>query len=175
MKIIFPILSALASICIATTSISCNSTENQPESPYKIENNQYVSKISKDPSYTVLNFNLEEYPIYYKVLKDAPDVNRNKRPLQNSTVSIYISGKLINGFNFEPRSPKPVETAIYNIVNGKQESLIKGVQIALQNMEVGARWEVVIPWQLGYGGYTYNTIPGYSTLIFDIELVDIVK
>jgi len=42
-------------------------------------------------------------------------------------------------------------------------------------MEVGDKWEVWIPWQLGYGSSASGTIPAYTTLVFEIELISIVE
>jgi len=42
-------------------------------------------------------------------------------------------------------------------------------------MQVGDKWEVWIPWKLGYGESGSGTIKGYSTLVFEIELVAIVE
>lgn len=61
----------------------------------------------------------------------------------------------------------------------KHAAVIDGWVAFLQVMKKGERWEVYIPWQSGYGQKDVGTrgqrnyIPGYSTLIFDIELVDI--
>ena len=38
-------------------------------------------------------------------------------------------------------------------------------------MKVGDQWELYIPYQLGYGKDGYSDIPGYSTLIFNVNLV----
>jgi len=46
---------------------------------------------------------------------------------------------------------------------------------ALQNMEVGDKWEVWIPQELGYGAIPQTSIPAYTTLVFEIELLEIVK
>lgn len=40
-------------------------------------------------------------------------------------------------------------------------------------MKVGDQWELYIPYQLGYGKDGYSDIPGYSTLIFNVNLVGI--
>ena len=53
-----------------------------------------------------------------------------------------------------------------------------GFSTALMNMHKGDRWTVYIPYTLGYGTSDYQksssspTIPGYSTLRFDLTLVD---
>jgi FKBP-type peptidyl-prolyl cis-trans isomerase FklB len=52
------------------------------------------------------------------------------------------------------------------------DAVLEGFATALQHMHRGDHWRVTIPYQLGYGTSDYNSIPGYSTLIFDIRLVD---
>jgi FKBP-type peptidyl-prolyl cis-trans isomerase len=42
-------------------------------------------------------------------------------------------------------------------------------------MQVGDKWEIWIPWMLGYGETGNNSIPGYTTLVFEIELLEIVE
>ena len=60
-------------------------------------------------------------------------------------------------------------------MNGATLQLVEGFTTALLNMNLGDRWEVYIPYQLGYGEEDKNPIPGYSTLIFDINLVGIYR
>lgn len=51
---------------------------------------------------------------------------------------------------------------------------LDGFTTALLHMHKGDQWKVYIPYQLGYGDGTQNSLlPGYSTLIFDVILVDI--
>ena len=54
----------------------------------------------------------------------------------------------------------------------KVSSFVAGFSTALQHMHKGDRWRVTIPYQLAYGTTDKTTIPAYSTLIFEIELVD---
>jgi len=49
-------------------------------------------------------------------------------------------------------------------------STIDGMTMALMEMHIGDRWEVYIPYQLGYGTSASSSIPAYSTLIFDMTL-----
>ncbi len=49
--------------------------------------------------------------------------------------------------------------------------LVDGFSTALQYMHIGDVWRVYVPYQLGYGKAGYGSIPGYSTLIFDIALI----
>jgi FKBP-type peptidyl-prolyl cis-trans isomerase FklB len=49
--------------------------------------------------------------------------------------------------------------------------VVDGFSTALQNMHIGDRWLVYIPYTLGYGTTDSGTIPAYSTLVFDITLL----
>ena len=49
---------------------------------------------------------------------------------------------------------------------------IAGFGTALQYMHCGDRWMVYIPETLGYGSTAQNKIPAYSTIMFDVTLVD---
>jgi peptidylprolyl isomerase len=51
--------------------------------------------------------------------------------------------------------------------------VIEGWQIALQQMRVGDRWMIYIPSELGYGNRPSGPIPACSTLIFDVELLNV--
>ena len=51
--------------------------------------------------------------------------------------------------------------------------VIEGWQIALLRMHPGSRWIVYIPYTMGYGTRTSGPIPAYSTLIFEVELLNI--
>ena len=51
--------------------------------------------------------------------------------------------------------------------------LITGWNTALREMPAGSRWEIVIPYHLGYGTRQAGVIKPYSTLIFDITLLDV--
>ncbi|MDD3995550.1 MAG: FKBP-type peptidyl-prolyl cis-trans isomerase [Bacilli bacterium] len=56
-------------------------------------------------------------------------------------------------------------------VNG----VVDGFSTALQHMKVGDKWEVWMPWNLGYGsaGYSAYELKPYTTLVFEIELIGI--
>ena len=63
----------------------------------------------------------------------------------------------------------------------------KGIQAALQKMVEGDKWEIWIPYQLGggkskastltlgFGGASRPPIPAYSTLVFEIEVVEVMQ
>lgn len=90
-----------------------------------------------------------------------------KRPQSTDTVKVYYTGKLINGVVFDGTSPGlPASMKLNSVIQGWVE--------ALQLMREGDRWQLVIPANLGYGARSMGdgAIPPYSTLIFDIKLVE---
>ena len=53
-------------------------------------------------------------------------------------------------------------------VNG----VVEGFSTAVQHMHRGDKWRIIVPYQLGYGTTARTSIPAYSTLVFEIELID---
>lgn len=101
--------------------------------------------------------------LQYKVIKEG----KGEKPTADSKVKVMYKGTLIDGTEFDS-SKEPVEFRVGGVVKGWQE--------ALTMMPVGSKWMLYIPYDLGYGerGAGANIKP-YSTLIFEIELLDIVK
>ncbi|MEO0442643.1 MAG: FKBP-type peptidyl-prolyl cis-trans isomerase [Pseudomonadota bacterium] len=91
-------------------------------------------------------------------------------PKETDTVSVHYKGTLVDGTEFDS-SYKRGEPATFP-VNG----VIPGWVEALQLMNVGDKWELAIPSDLAYGpGGTGSTIGPNSTLLFEVELLEIVK
>ena len=89
-------------------------------------------------------------------------------PGPESVVSVHYRGKLTNGLEFDS-SYKRNQPASFP-VNG----VIRGWTEALQLMTVGDKWELIIPPDLGYGKKgAGKIIPPDSTLIFEVELIEI--
>lgn len=91
-------------------------------------------------------------------------------PHVTSLVTVKYEGRTaINNAIFE-RSDSVV-LAVSNVIPGWQEALCK--------MKQGSHWTIYIPYTLGYGSEgtktTYGTykIPPYTTLVFDIDLIDV--
>lgn len=63
---------------------------------------------------------------------------------------------------FHPEFAQPTGLLVSNTV--------EGFSTALQNMHIGDRWMIYIPYQLGYGAGGTNTLPAYSTLVFEVQL-----
>lgn len=102
--------------------------------------------------------------IYYKVLSKGND--DGKHPTPRSIVTAHYTGRTINGKKFDSsRGGAPLAV--------RPCDLIEGWIVAMQQMCVGDKWEVYIPADMGYGKFSQPSIPGGSTLIFEIELLGI--
>lgn len=124
--------------------------------------------------------------IYYK--KKTPVVPEGQEPVYGATplytdsVTVYYKGSYINkdmfDGNFDGVDPSLdfSRTTAFNV-----NEVVVGWTEILQRMRVGERWEVYIPYKFGYGTSDYTapysslTIPAYSTLVFDIQLLTIEK
>ena len=90
-------------------------------------------------------------------------------PTANDKVRTHYKGTLIDGTEFDSsyKRNKPAEFAVKGVIKGWTE--------ALQLMKEGGRWQLFIPPDLAYGERGNRNIPGNSTLIFEVELIAIVK
>lgn len=62
----------------------------------------------------------------------------------------------------------------YDIAYGKG-TVLKGLEEGIGMMKVGERAHFVLPYQLAYGENPFGNIPAYSNLVFDVELVEVLK
>lgn len=92
------------------------------------------------------------------------------KPVATDRVKVDYTGKLLDGkvFDSSVQRGTPAEFGVTEVIKGWTE--------VLQLMPVGSKWKVFIPSEIAYGdrGTGADITPG-STLIFDIELLDIVK
>lgn len=90
------------------------------------------------------------------------------QPQQGDTVYVHYTGKLIDGTVFdtsEGGSPFSFELGVGYVIQGWDEGIAY--------MKEGGKATLIIPSKLGYGTTGTTSIPPYSTLIFDVELVDV--
>jgi FKBP-type peptidyl-prolyl cis-trans isomerase FklB len=91
-------------------------------------------------------------------------------PTANDTVRCHYTGTLIDGtvFDSSVERGEPAEFPVNGVIRGWVE--------ALQLMPVGSKWKLFIPSELAYGDNQAGpTIAPGSTLVFDVELLEIVK
>lgn len=103
--------------------------------------------------------------LQYKIIKKG----NGKRPSATSTVSVHYTGTLIDGTKFDSSLDRgtPLQFPLNQVIIGWQEGL--------QLMDEGSKYILYIPYNLGYGESPVGSIPPGSTLIFEVELLEIVK
>ena len=101
--------------------------------------------------------------LQYEVVNDGTGAT----PTASSTVRTHYEGTLINGevFDSSYKRGQPAEFPVGGVIAGWTE--------ALQLMQEGAKWRLYIPSNLAYGERAAGSIPPHSTLIFDIELLQV--
>jgi len=104
--------------------------------------------------------------LQYEIIKQGT----GEKPKATDTVKAHYAGSLINGEEFDNsyKRGQPLQIPVGGVIPGWVQ--------ALQMMPVGSKWKLFIPSDLGYGDRGAGAaIPGGSTLIFDIELLEIVN
>jgi FKBP-type peptidyl-prolyl cis-trans isomerase FklB len=104
--------------------------------------------------------------IQYFVIKEGTGV----KPHVSDSVKAHYKGTLLDGKEFDNsfKRGQPFTAPL--------RALIKGWQIALPLMKEGSHWRLWIPSDLAYGDRgAGNDIPGGATLVFEVELLEIVK
>lgn len=104
--------------------------------------------------------------LQYEVLKQGTGA----KPTASDRVKCHYHGTLINGTVFDS-SVERGEPAVFGV-----SQVIPGWVEALQLMSVGSKWRLFIPSNLAYGEHgAGQAIEPNSTLVFEVELLDIVK
>ena len=107
-----------------------------------------------------------ESGLQYKVIK----AGKGEIPTKESTVKVNYKGTLIDGTEFDSSYKRNAPATF------RADQVIKGWTEALTMMPVGSKWELYIPQELAYGAReTGAQIKPFSTLIFEVELLEIEK
>lgn len=129
--------------------------------PAKKEGQSFLDSNKTKPGVVTLPSGLQ-----YKILKEGTGA----KPGAGDRVKVHYHGSLLNGkvFDSSVERGEPVDLGVSEVIPGWTE--------ALQLMPVGSKWQLFIPSDLGYGdaGAGADILPG-STLIFDVELLEVLK
>lgn len=127
--------------------------------PWQQQNADYLRQLAADPAVQPLGAG-----VYYRVLASGEG---DTYPQQFSVVTCHYRGSLISGRVFDDSFERGCPEAF------RCRDLIPGFTLALLHMRVGDHWQVIIPYDQGYGTRASGPIPAYSTLIFEIQLLSI--
>jgi FKBP-type peptidyl-prolyl cis-trans isomerase FklB len=128
---------------------------------YIVQNQDFLAKNKENAAVTVTPSGLQ-----YEVIK----MGTGPKPTAESTVKVHYAGTLIDGTEFDS-SIKRNEPATFPV-----SGVIPGWTEALQLMPVGSKFKLCIPESIAYGANgAGEVIKPYSTLIFEVELLEIVE
>ncbi len=126
----------------------------------KAEGEQFLAENALKEGVTVTESGLQ-----YEVIK----MGKGPKPGATDRVKVHYHGTLIDGTVFDSSVDRGEPIAF------PLDGVIKGWTEGLQLMPVGSKFRFYIPQELGYGAQSAGSIPPYSTLIFEVELLGIEK
>jgi len=128
---------------------------------YIAENESFLAKNKEKSGITVTPSGLQ-----YEVIK----MGTGAKPTDASTVKVHYVGTLIDGTEFDSsvKRGEPAQFPVSGVIAGWTE--------ALQLMPVGSKFKLYLPQELAYGSQQAgDVIKPYSTLVFEVELLEIVQ
>ena len=127
---------------------------------HKEAGEKYLAENGKKENVVTLPSGLQ-----YQVLREG----NGKKPKATDSVKCHYEGFLIDGTVFDS-SVQRGEPAVFGL-----QQVIAGWTEGLQLMQEGAKYRFFIPYRLAYGeGGAGQMIPPFATLIFDVELLEVV-
>lgn len=182
---------------VLTSIVSCGETkEVDDRANWKQRNSEFISRIASQcgdltpetaqegDMFKLLNYSLDpekqwgdESYVYCKVLQKSADT---LSPLYTDSVRInyrirlmptdnYPEGQVMDRSFMTPDLDPNINIPSSFMVS----SMIDGVGTAVMHMHRGDYWLLYIPSGMGYGKNGKSTIPGYSALVFEINLTEI--
>ncbi len=141
------------------------------------------NRIAASAEYKTIESQSKAGSIAYKVIKSGD----GKTPLYTDRVKVLYTGwfksvdwnkgdsfknedgiTITNKYIFDSTANRNDVPNIFQV-----SGVVDGFSTALQYMKVGDKWEVWMPAKLAYGGAPQQNIPANTTLVFEIELLEI--
>nr|WP_256435634.1 FKBP-type peptidyl-prolyl cis-trans isomerase [Aliikangiella sp. G2MR2-5] len=113
-------------------------------------------------------FTATESGLQYKLVQAAPE--GAAKPAETDTVRVHYTGTFTDGKKFDSSLDRG-QAFEFSLSGGVIQGWLEGVKL----MEVGSKYQFVIPSDLAYGPVGRPGMPGNSILVFDIELLEIVS
>lgn len=177
----------LLSSLLVITSCGDDKEEEFDVDAWKAMNDAKYNEIARDPNYKEIESEGKNGSVYYTVLKEGPAVTDIDSIIYyTSKVKVFYKGTMLSDDGseeivFDKRLDEDDVMPFYlavnpaNAVKNGPSAVIEGWSVALQHMKRGDHWKVCIPHRLAYGKTGQGTIHPYSTLFFEIEVVDVIN
>lgn len=160
---------ALAALFMASVFVSsCNKNEDPDWEEYVKElKKMHIAELDSLKAY-IARENISETPsktgLYKIVLKEGTgDATACKK-----VVTVHYIGSLLNGKEFDNSYKREKPITFQHGLN----SMIPGFEEGIGTMKKGEKARLIFPSDLGYGVHGNKNIPPFSSLIFDVEVVD---
>jgi FKBP-type peptidyl-prolyl cis-trans isomerase FklB len=124
---------------------------------FRTASDEFIAKNKERRGVTVLSSGLQ-----YKIEK----MGTGDTATIYDTVSCIYKGSFPNGAVFDSARGEATELQV--------RTLIPGLAEALTTLPVGTKCKLYIPWELAYGSKGTHSVPPYSALVYDLEIVGIV-
>ncbi len=185
-------------VMAATSLLSCSESDEVDEyAGWRDRNQQFVDSVARvarsntDGTWAVYPaFNMGDglsadastnYFVYVQKLEQG---SGSYSPVYSDSVRVHYSGRLISSSNYSSGycfdksfsgTSLNVATDVPNLLG--MGGTVTGFSTALMHMVEGDHCLIIVPYYLGYGenGRSAASIPGYSTLIFDVKLAKIYR
>ncbi len=172
----------LHSLCFISCSAEDVTIEEYPD--WQSRNNEAIDQWAANSSYRKIRTYIQDETaasknsdfIYVEVLETG---DGETSPIATDTVRVAYRGRLLpsttykEGYVFDQTYLGDFDWKTMGVApNATAANFMQGFSTAVQNMHIGDRWRVYIPYTLMYGSASSTSYPAYSNMIFDIALVD---
>ena len=124
---------------------------------FRAASDEFIAKNKERRGVTVLSSGLQ-----YKI----EQMGRGDTATIYDTVSCIYKGSFPNGAVFDSSRGEATKLQVRTLISGLAE--------ALTTLPVGTKCKLYIPWELAYGSKGTHSVPPYSALVYDLEIVGIV-
>ncbi len=168
-RLLFPFLGILLLVtsCVPKDDSSDKIAEEQRLLKQYLDNNN----ITADPT---------DDGLYFISMSDT--IADTVQPVMGDFVLINYTTRLIDGqvvgtSDIATAKAKSIYSPnfLYGPFKFKLGTEISGINEGISMMHVGEKAKLIIPSDLAYGSYSVGSIPAYSTLIFEVELLKVIK
>ncbi len=126
---------------------------------------EYLAQYTDSTHLSVETKEFDIFEFYYIELEAG---SGEDYPDEAKSVDIYYTGRLTDGRIFDTKT----SGTPFNFVLGEASTIV-GFEEAVKLMKTGGKSRVLIPSSLAYGILGQSNIPGYTPLVFDLELLEI--
>jgi len=113
--------------------------------------------------------NITQAPTNSGLIAVVSQEGSGAKPTVGQKVTVHYTGYLVNGTKFDSSVDRG-EPFSFTIGKGQ---VIQGWDEGIAMLSPGAKAKLIIPSSIGYGGRNMGSIPPYSTLVFDVELLKV--